>query len=159
MAEFNTPGDVCVDNSGVVYVADAGNSTIRRIIPGLDEAPTFTAQTASQTINQGSSVTISVGITGTAPLSFQWYLNGAPISGATNPSYVVDEAQPSDAGSYTVTVTNVDGSATSAAAVLVASFPPAPDITVQPVGGPLTAEASPFPPRSRVPDPSRSNGC
>jgi sugar lactone lactonase YvrE len=143
VAEFNTPGDVCVDNSGVVYVADAGNSTIRRIIPGLDEAPTFTAQPASQTINQGSSVTISVGITGTAPLSFQWYLNGAPISGATNPSCVVDEAQPSDAGSYTVTVTNVDGSATSAAAVLTVSVPAgSPDITVQPVGGPLPSGGS-----------------
>jgi hypothetical protein len=142
-AEFNTSGDVCVDNSGVVYVADAGNSTIRRIIPGLDEAPTFTAQPASQSVNLGGNINLSMGITGTAPFSFQWYLNGAAIPGATNPSYVIDEAQQADAGAYTVIVTNVDGSATSAAAMLTVSVPAgSPDITVEPMGGPLASGGS-----------------
>jgi hypothetical protein len=142
-ARFNTCGDVCVDNSGIVYVADAGNSTIRRIIPGLDEAPTFTVQPSNQTANLGASVQFSIGITGTAPFTFQWLMNGSPIAGATSPSYVVENAQQSDAGSYSVAVTNVDGSATSAAAVLsVSALPGSPDIITQPVGGPLPSGGS-----------------
>jgi hypothetical protein len=137
-SRLNTPGDVSIDNSGVVYVADSRNSTIRRIIPGLDEAPTFVAQPASQTVNVGSAAVLSFGLSGTAPFSFQWYLNGSPVSGATSPLYYIASAQPSDAGSYTVTVTNVDGSTTSAAATLDVQLPAgSPDITVQPQGGPL----------------------
>ena len=33
-ATFNAPYDVCVNNTGVVYVADRGNNSIRRIIDG-----------------------------------------------------------------------------------------------------------------------------
>jgi sugar lactone lactonase YvrE len=142
-ARFNTSGDVCVDNSGIVYVADAGNSTIRRIIPGSDSAPFFTAQPASQTVNLGSNATFSMGIAGTAPFSFQWNFNGAPIPGATNPSYTVAQAQQSAAGSYTVTVTNLDGSTTSSAAMLTIGVPSgSPSITAQPQGGPLPAGGS-----------------
>jgi hypothetical protein len=137
-ARFDTPGDVSIDNSGVVYVADSGNSTIRRIIPGLDEEPTFIAQPASQTVNLGTVAILSFGLSGTAPFTFQWYHDGSPISGATNPLYYIANAQPSNAGSYTVAVTNVDGETTSAAAALVVSLPAgSPDITVQPQGGPL----------------------
>jgi hypothetical protein len=142
-SRLDTPGDVSIDNSGVVYVADSGNSTIRRIIPGLDEAPTFVAQPASQTVNVGGAAVLSFGLSGTAPFTFQWYLNGSPISGATNPLYYVANAQPSDAGSYTVAVTNVDGSATSAAATLSVQLPAgSPDITTQPQGGPLPSGGS-----------------
>lgn len=142
-ARFNTPGDVSVDNSGIVYVADAQNSTVRRIIPGMDEAPTFTAQPANQTVALGASVVLTFGITGTAPFSFQWYVDGSPIPSATGPSFGIADAQPSDSGSYTVSVTNVDGSAMSAAATLTVGIPPgSPDITVQPRGGALTTGGS-----------------
>ena len=142
-ARFNTSGDVCVDNSGIVYVADAGNSTIRRIIPGNDSVPFFTAQPAGQNVTLGSTAVLTMGIAGTAPFSFQWSLNGSPIAGATNPTYVVPQAQQSDAGSYTVSVTNLDGSVTSAAAVLTVSVPAgAPSITAQPQGAPLPSGGS-----------------
>jgi hypothetical protein len=142
-ARFYSSGDVCVDNSGIVYVADAGNSTIRRIIPGNDSAPIFTAQPASQTVNLGSNATFSIGIEGTAPFAFQWSFNGAPIQGATNPSYVATLAQQSAAGSYTVTVTNGDGSTTSSPAALTINTPAgSPAISAQPQGGPLPAGGS-----------------
>ena len=118
-------------------VADALNDTIRRLVPGADSAPIFTAQPADQTVNLASAVVFSVGITGTAPLSFQWNLNNSPIPGATSPSYVIADAQGPDAGDYTLTVTNVDGSATSSAATLTlvvpADYPPC-DLNAQPQG-------------------------
>jgi hypothetical protein len=134
-ARFYTPGDVTIDSSGIVYVADSLNSTIRRIIPGSDSAPIFTAQPANQTVNLGARATLSFGIEGTAPLSFQWYLNNSPIPGATGPLYVVAQAQQSDAGSYTVSVSNSDGSAASQAAILAIGLPAGyPDITSEPQG-------------------------
>jgi len=137
-ARLSSPGDVCVDNSGIVYVADAGNSTIRRIIPGGDSPPFFTAQPASQSVNLGTSALFSMGIEGTAPFSFQWFFNGTPILGATNPSYVAQLAQQSAAGSYTVTITNVDGSVTSSPATLTVAVPAgSPSISAQPQGGAL----------------------
>ena len=134
-ALFDSPGDVTIDSSGIVYVADALNSTIRRIIPGSDSAPFFTAQPANMAVNLGSRAVVSFGIEGTAPFTYQWYLNGSPIPGATGPFYVVAQTQQSDAGSYTVTVSNRDGFATSQSATLTVSLPAGyPDITAGPQG-------------------------
>ena len=44
-------------------------------------AVTITQQPASQTVQAGSSVTFTVGATGTPPLAFQWYKNGAARRG------------------------------------------------------------------------------
>jgi pectate lyase len=106
-------------------------------------APTITTQPASQTVTVGSSVTFSVVASGTAPLSYQWKFNSANISGATSSSYTIASAQTNNAGSYTVTVTNVAGSVTSSAATLtVNSSPVAPTITTQPASQSVTAGSS-----------------
>ncbi len=134
-ARFNSPGDVTIDTSGVVYVADALNSTIRRIIPGSDSAPFLTTQPSDLSVSLGARAVLSFGFQGTAPLSFQWYLNNSPIAGATGPVYVVAQAQQSDAGAYTVKVSNLEGSASSQAATLSVVLPAGyPDITSQPSG-------------------------
>jgi len=137
-ATFDTPGDIAIDPSGIVYVADSGNSTLRRIIPGVDSAPSFTAQPASLTVAPGGTATFSFGVTGTAPYAYQWSFNGSAIVGATSPFYTVTDAQDANEGSYTVTVSNLDGHVTSAAATLTVMTPAGdPDITVQPQGGSL----------------------
>jgi fibronectin type 3 domain-containing protein len=81
-------------------------------------APSITTQPASQTVNAGQSVTFSVVATGTAPLSYQWQKNGSNISGATSSSFTISPAQTSDAGNYTVVVSNSAGSVTSNTATL-----------------------------------------
>ena len=132
-ARFNTPGDVAVDSAGVVYVADSLNSTVRRVVPATVVGPSITAQPSSLTVNVGGSAAFSVGVGGTAPFTYQWYFNGAAISGATGATYTVSDAQPANAGSYTVSVSNSQGTATSSAAVLTVGFPAGyPDITLQP---------------------------
>jgi hypothetical protein len=138
-ARFDGPGDVCVSESGIVYVADSLNSTIRRIIPGVDSIPSFAPQPANQSVNVGAWVAITAGVEGTAPFTYQWYENGTAIPGATDPSYVIQNAQVSNSGAYSVVVTNLDGSATSSAATLTVSVPAGdPDISAQPVGGALS---------------------
>jgi hypothetical protein len=122
-----------VDGAGVVYVADSTNCTIRRLIPASVVPPSITAQPSSQTVDLGGGALFSVGAGGTAPFTYQWFFNGAPIAGATGATYTVSDAQQADAGSYTVSVSNPEGSATSSAAVLTVVLPAGyPDITSQP---------------------------
>jgi hypothetical protein len=92
--------------------------------------PTITRQPLSQTVTAGGTVTFSVSASGSQPLSYQWKLNGASISGATSASYTISNAQTSQAGNYTAAVSNAGGTATSAIAVLTVNAPPS--ITSQP---------------------------
>jgi hypothetical protein len=94
-------------------------------------APTITTQPASQTINIGSPVAFTVVATGTPAPTYQWKKGGTEITGATGSSYTISSVQTTDAGSYTVTVTNTGGNVTSNAAILTVNCP-VPVITVQP---------------------------
>jgi pectate lyase len=94
--------------------------------------PSITTQPASQTVNVGANVTLSVAATGTAPISYQWFKNAAPIAGATGSSLTLSSVQTSTAGSYTVNVTNPLGSLLSNPAALTVNVLP-PTISTQPV--------------------------
>jgi len=84
-------------------------------------APIIITPPASQTVEQGSNVGFSVFASGTG-LSYSWLKGGQPISGATSQSLVLSEVLPSDAGSYSVKVTDGYGSTTSTAATLTVTF-------------------------------------
>ena len=97
-------------------------------------APSITTQPAGQTVSAGANVTLTVGATGTAPLSYQWQKNGTSISGATSATLALSSVTTASAGSYRVIVSNAAGSVTSAAATLtVNTVTAAPTITTQPV--------------------------
>ena len=81
--------------------------------------PVITNQPLSQTIIAGSNVTFTVLAGGTSPLSYQWQFNGANISTATNANYSLTNLTVSNAGNFTVVVTNISGSVTSSAASLI----------------------------------------
>jgi hypothetical protein len=72
------------------------------------------ADETTDVMREGESVTLVVGIGGgTSPYQFQWHKNGIPIPGANEPFLVFPSIRPSDAGSYTVTVSNDAGDNTS----------------------------------------------
>lgn len=79
--------------------------------------PVITIQPTDLTVLKGSSATFTVQANGT-DMSYQWYKDGNPISGATKTSYTIDNVSENSAGSYTVTVSNSTGSVTSETAVL-----------------------------------------
>src|SRR5204863_1999152 len=72
----------------------------------------------NQTVPRGSNAIFAVAASGSMPLSYQWEFNNAPISGATQSSYTLFGVQTSDAGQYSVVVTNIAGSITSSNALL-----------------------------------------
>jgi hypothetical protein len=114
-SSYTTPATVIGDNNSqfTVTVTNAtgsvtsGSATLTVTI-GL---PVITTQPASVNVCNNASATLSVVATNAG--TYQWSLNGAPIAGATSSSYFIASAIASDAGSYTVTVTNAAGSVTS----------------------------------------------
>ena len=95
-------------------------------------APGITAQPQTQTIGQSSNATFTVTATGTAPLYYQWRFNATNLPGATASSYTRSNAQPADAGPYSVIVSNSFGNSNSATANLTVT-PLPPTITQDPV--------------------------
>lgn len=81
--------------------------------------PSITGQPYNLAVSAGQTATFSVVAAGSPTLAYQWYLNGAAISGATGSAYTTPAATRSmSGGKYSVTVTNAYGTVTSASAVL-----------------------------------------
>jgi ribosomal protein L27 len=86
--------------------------------------PTITTQLSTSSVAAGGAASFSIVASGTAPFSYQWRKDGVAISGATSPTYTIASTKSSDAGSYTVVVTNSAGSVTSNSATLAVSALP-----------------------------------
>ena len=89
-----------------------------QIAPPANSQPTIASPPANQTIPQGQSATFSVNVGGLAPFSYQWRFNGFNLPGKTATNLLINPVTTNDAGSYTVVVTNISGSITSAPASL-----------------------------------------
>jgi uncharacterized protein (TIGR02145 family) len=98
------PGSVAV----TVAAGQTATADIYLEINGtIPSAPIIITQPQSQTVVAGQSVTFSVTSTGTPPLLYQWYKDSTAISGATSSSCTLSNIQTTDAGKYTVTVSNI----------------------------------------------------
>ena len=124
IADYKYIADSITEDLGITYIS--------MDYPLPPVPPTIIMQPASQSNQVGNSVLFSVSCTGDMPFTFQWYKNDAAIQGQTNSSFSISSISESDAGSYTVKITNAGGSVTSAAAVLTVIVPVAPTITTQP---------------------------
>jgi Immunoglobulin domain len=108
-----------ISNAGTSFSASfAPYSATVISLAGPTSAPAAASQPSSQSIASGSTVVFSFPATGSPTPTYQWSLNGAPISGATSSALVLSGATSSDAGSYTCVATNSAGTATSSPATL-----------------------------------------
>jgi hypothetical protein len=119
--------DAVVEGDEGSYVCHVSNSAGTKTGANVDSLPailsvnappTITHQPESQIAMAGDSVTFSIIVTGTAPLSYQWKKDNIAIAQATSDSYTIAQASPSDQADYTCHVANSAGSVTSAEATL-----------------------------------------
>ena len=142
-----TTGATVSSQNGWVYtvaVTNAGGTVMSApYVLTVNTTPAITVQPASQTVLIGQAASFTVVATGTAPLSYQWYQGGAAISGATSSSYTTPATTVIGNGPvYTVTVTNVAGTVTSATATLTVD-PLMPTLTFATIAS-QTYGVSPF---------------
>jgi plastocyanin len=89
-----------------------------QVQPAAPSAPAILTQPQSTNVLTGQAASFSVLAGGTAPLSYQWALNGTNIAGATDSSFSLSNVTATNAGTYFVVVSNSLGTATSTNAVL-----------------------------------------
>ena len=97
----------------VVITNSSGSVTSRAITLTLLYPPSIVQNPVGFTGSLDSSGILSVVASGTAPLSYQWLLNGTNINGATGTNYTISDLTLGTAGSYSVQVTNPYGSTNS----------------------------------------------
>ena len=111
--------------SGTTYYIDVlgwdnyfGSITLNLSFDGVVVVapPVITSQPESQTTTPGGGASFAVTASGSP--TYQWKLNGTPISGATSATLTLTNVVTANAGTYTVTATNIGGSATSNPATL-----------------------------------------
>jgi hypothetical protein len=119
-----------------VQLADAGNFSVTitnaygvtnsaagvlTVSPGLP--PTITVQPLPQMVQIGNNATFTVGVSGSAPLSYQWKYNGTNLTSGTNAALLLTSVQTNNVGNYSVAISSPFGSTNSLGATL-AVFPP-----------------------------------
>ena len=97
---------------------------------GTPLVPRIVAQPTAVSAGVGQTATISIVAVG-VEIVYQWYKAQVLLSGKTSASLVIQNAQESDSGSYTCTVSNANGSVTSNP-IALSVLAGAPQITVQP---------------------------
>lgn len=85
-----------------------------------------------QTVRQWQDVSMGVSVTGLPPIYYTWYFNGQVIPGATVNPLVIPRVQLTNAGTYSVAVTNPYGGMKSAATLTVIPSDEPPYIVAQP---------------------------
>ena len=104
----------------------------------MTSPPFITAPPVPRTISAGRAVTFTAGVVGSLPLTYQWRQDGTNLPGANGSSLTFAAAQVSDRGLYTLVITNVFGSVTSAPAFLAVHPVVTPVGWVGQAGGPGT---------------------
>jgi len=118
---FNPDGTSAADTEGDLFVGlDVNNGIVCYQFLGIvTNPPTILSQPADVAVYEGAaSVLFSVEAIGSAPLYYQWLFNSNSIPDATNSSYSIASPTDTDAGFYSVIVSNVAGTVTSSNALL-----------------------------------------
>ena len=103
---YGTTSDGGFDGWGTIFRLD--------VSPALS----FTQQPGDRSVSPGDNAVFQATALGDAPLVYHWYFNGTALLNATNPSLTIANVQLTNAGNYTVIVTNFSGSVTSRLAAL-----------------------------------------
>ena len=119
-ALFRSPSGMGWHPDGSLLVADdSGSERIRRVVKAVSPlAPSLVQQPQRAIVSNGATAFFKTAATGSWPLSYQWFKEGAALPGQTGPSLILTNVQMANEGAYQVVVANPYGSITSSVAVL-----------------------------------------
>ena len=117
LANLNTNN---IGSYSVIVSCSAGSVTSS--VATLNMPAFMVTQPASQTALLGGSIVFAPIAAGSLPLSYQWAFNGTNLLGATNASFPVSSATLTNAGAYSVLITNLYGVVTSQSATLTVAY-------------------------------------
>lgn len=129
-------------NYSVVVSNSAGSATSNSAALTVQVPPALTVAPSAQTVSAGERITLSVTAGGSPAPTYQWQKNGVNLAGATSSTLVIAAAAPSDAGTYSVTVTNAAGSVSSVPVLVTVNHSQLVNLSTRglvPRGGALTA--------------------
>jgi autotransporter-associated beta strand protein len=125
-----TVQSITTDSQGGYTFIKTGTTITPAGLLSLPAPPAIIQQPLSQTILLGKNATFNAMVVGSQPLAYQWYFDtDTPLPGAQSKTLSLVSAVASNAGNYTLVVTNNYGSTTSAVANL--TLAPPPSITSQ----------------------------
>jgi hypothetical protein len=108
----------------IVATNASGTNSASAVLTVLPAPPSITTQPTPQVVTLGSTAVFSVGSGGTAPFTYQWLAGATALNdvngfyGTGTSTLTISNVLFSDAGSYSVVVSNSSGSATSLVATL-----------------------------------------
>jgi uncharacterized delta-60 repeat protein len=104
------------------FVGGSQNNGSGWFVQEMIGAPVIVSQPADCALNAGMAANFRAAAAGSLPLAYQWCFNNVSVPNATASTYTRSNAQPADAGSYFVVITNAYGAVTSAPATLTVNF-------------------------------------
>jgi hypothetical protein len=113
-------GDLDADGRPDVVFGNAYDASlsIYRNVANPEGAPVIQAQPTNQVVNAGEDATFRVSATGTPPLNYQWRWNDEDIPEAVSDTLTLTKVQTTQAGRYSVRVSNALGTVVSSDALL-----------------------------------------
>ncbi|MDB6058989.1 MAG: hypothetical protein JWO95_2833 [Verrucomicrobiales bacterium] len=120
-AGFITVTNVPIGLSDVASLSSGEGHDLAMVRSG---APYIRVQNQTVTVHVGSETLLTPVLGGTYPLQFQWFHEGSLISGATDRCLRLASVEMTNAGAYTLVVSNLVGTTTSDAINLTVSASP-----------------------------------
>jgi len=111
--------DATLDDAGsysLMATNSCGSATSVIVDVIVDTRVVITTEPTDVAVMENAEIRFNVVASGSSTISYQWYLNGVAITGATGASYVVERAKRTDEGLYTCIATNVCGADTTRSA-------------------------------------------
>jgi hypothetical protein len=108
----------------VVVTGAGGSSTSEVAQVRVLDPPTLPESLERHRVAAGGNFRHEPPVTGSAPLTFRWYLGADPVPGAVHPALVLTNLQPSQTGRYELEIANEVGSQRGAVLDLVVVEPP-----------------------------------
>ena len=123
----SNPSVLSVNSSGLITAQSGGSATVSATVNGVTAtSASITVADTQPTVQGPASLTVAVGDTAYfsvqalgGGLSYQWSFNSSPIANATNTSLILTNVGFTNAGTYSVLVSNNLGSTNASATLTV----------------------------------------